>query len=321
MAPIAAERSIRIIQHCAHPALAVQRRPAAASPDPGQPDLQRHQVQPPAAARSRSPARKRAPARPAIDGLRHRAGHLAREHRPHLRPLRAPRRRADRGRGHRDRAAAGQSPRRGHARPADRVERPRSGIGLHRQPPARPGHGPAPRSPARRHQRDRAGRTAARPEPASAFCTSRTTRRTSRWSPGSCRAGRTPRSVRDVRPGRPRLRRPGHARHHPARPAPARPARRPGTAASSRPSPPPPPSPWWSCPPTPPPASSTACSPAARSPTSPSPSNSPNSASCSTLLPPARPSTSRRSQLPRSSQPERPGRRAPSFGACQAYLP
>ena len=47
MAPIAAERSIRVIQQCARPALAVQADRQRFSPGPGQPDLQRRQVQPP----------------------------------------------------------------------------------------------------------------------------------------------------------------------------------------------------------------------------------------------------------------------------------
>ena len=47
MAPIAAERSIRIIQDCAPSGPGGAGGPAAALPGPGQPDLQRRQVQPP----------------------------------------------------------------------------------------------------------------------------------------------------------------------------------------------------------------------------------------------------------------------------------
>jgi CHASE3 domain sensor protein len=60
--------------------------------------------------------------------------------------VRAPRRRTDRGRGHRHRAAPGQSPHQGHERPADRVERPWSGSGLHRQPHQGPGPDPRPQA-------------------------------------------------------------------------------------------------------------------------------------------------------------------------------
>ena len=158
MAPIAAERSIRIIQQCAHPALAVQA------------DRQRlSQV----LVNLISNAVK----------YNHRGGSITISCReesagqasivvsdtgPGISPENIERifvpferlgAEHDRGRGHRDRAAAGQSPHRRHARPADRIERPRSGIGLHRHPPARPGPGPRarPRPRASRHRRP--GRT------------------------------------------------------------------------------------------------------------------------------------------------------------------
>ena len=111
MAPIAAERSIRIIQHCARPALAVRADRQRLSQvlvnlvsnavkynhrdgsitisgqeeDPGQASIMVSDTGP---------------------------GIVARKPRAHLHPLRAPRRRTDRGRGHRDRAAPGQSPHR-----------------------------------------------------------------------------------------------------------------------------------------------------------------------------------------------------------------
>ena len=132
------------------------------------------------------------------------------------------------GRGHRDRAASGQSPHRGHGRPPDRIERPWSGSGFHRQPSPRPRPdprpGPQPRASGTGGQAARSAR-------------SRPQRSLHRGQPGE-RRGNSPvpkrqvernAPVRDIWPGRPRVRRPGGARHHPARPAPARPAGRRGT--------------------------------------------------------------------------------------------
>ena len=71
-------------------------------------------------------------------------GIAGRKPRPHLRPLRAARRRAERDRGHRHRPAAGPGPHRGHARAPHCIEHSRAGIDLHHHPPARPGPRPRP---------------------------------------------------------------------------------------------------------------------------------------------------------------------------------
>ena len=116
MAPLAAERSIAIVQHSAHPGLAAHA------------DRQRFSqilmnlisnavkynrsggtITITSQEAGRQPGQR--------DGLGHRAGHATGRPRAHFHPLRAARRRADRDRGHRDRAAAGQGPHRGHGRP------------------------------------------------------------------------------------------------------------------------------------------------------------------------------------------------------------
>ena len=281
MAPIAAERSIRIIQQCPHPALATH--------------ADRHRLSQVlinlisnavkynhrggtitiACRRGRRSRQHR--------GLRHRAGHLFRKHRAYFRPLRASRRRADRGRGHRDRVAAGQALTEAmHGRlTASSVPGKGSAFTVS-LPRARTWSTSQPRASRKRHQRP--GRTPG-PEPASAF--------SHRGNPANVELvtrflrGKPNIRLRSEASGRRqhRKRHPGRARPRPARPAPARHARRPGTQRAQGRIRPPPPSPWLSFPPTPPAASSTACSPAARSPTSPSPSNSPNSARCSTPSP------------------------------------
>ena len=162
MAPIAVGRSIQIITDCAHPALAAfadrQRLAQVLVNLISNAVKYNHRdgsITISAPGRGRRPDQHR--------GHRYRAGPGAGRPGAHLHTVRAPRRRTDRGRGHRDRAAPGQSPHRSHERPADRLQRPRSGGGFHRQPSPGPGLGPHPQPPAPGQRHARPGRTA-RPE-------------------------------------------------------------------------------------------------------------------------------------------------------------
>ena len=167
--------------HGARPALAVQADRQRLSPDPGQPDLQCRQVQPPGRQHHDLRPGRRTPGRPASWSPTPDRAFSPENLERIFDPLRAPRRRTDRDRGHRDRAAPGQSPHHRHGRPAHRHRA--SSAGARPSPSA----SPAPRTwsstrpPAPHQPHGRPGRTPT-PEPASAFSTSRTTRRTSRWS-------------------------------------------------------------------------------------------------------------------------------------------